>query len=273
MKELWRDNLNTGSTNYNVSQGQYGSFLIRYEGDAGAGVTMALSNLGNVILNWNGNDIINVDVELLSLLSNIYGGAIEATSIAGGAFAFSIIIPCGAWFDTKNIYDVGRNDKVYFKLDYPAVPALIDTGSVTIYAKPRAGIHSYFHKILSRTVVSGGAGAVTDKIYDSNISNFYIKNPAALTSNIQIVRDNKVFVDGSPAAELAYSNWIHLLEASETTLAVEFCESQNVKESISSQLVYKFQFSAAGNLACYYSCLIFDSNKQNESLVNAVNYR
>jgi len=269
MKLLWSDNLSNLTTNYNISPEQYGLFLIRYEGTAQAAQTVTLDDLGNVILNWNADDKINVDANLLSQLANEYGGFIEANSAVGGAFAFSIVIPTGAWFDSKNIYDIGKQDKVYFKLDYPAmVSSLIASGTVSIYGKPRKGQMNYIHKILSRSVVSGGSGIITDAITTPNIIELYVKDPASLVSNIQISKNNKVFVDGDVESELAYSNWIHLLEASGTLLAIEFAEGKNVLEAVSSNLTYKYTFTGAGNLAQYYSAIEFTPSKSQESVNN-----
>lgn len=270
MKLLWQDNLLNLSTNYNVAQGQYGLFLIRYSGTAAAAYTVLTSDLGNVILNWNGEDKINVDVDLLSQLANQYGGFIEATSNVGAAFAFTIIIPTGAWFDSKNIYDISGGDKVYFKLDFPLLTAAkIASGTVTIQAKPRAGVMSYIHKILSRSVVSGGAGIITDTIVTPNIIELYVKNPSALTSQIQYSKDGKLYVDGDTASQLAYSNWIHLLETVNTLLAVEFAEGKNIDEAISKTLSYKYTFTGVGNLAQYYSAIEYTPSKVSESLANA----
>ena len=272
MKLLWTDQLANLSTTYNVARGQYGLFLIRYSGTAAAAYTVTTTDLGNVIFNWNGNDKINVDVDLLSQLGNVYGGAIESSSSVGGAFAFSIVIPTAAWFDSKNIYDISQGDSVYFKLDYPLLTAAkVASGSVSIYAKPRTGVMQYIHKILSKSVVSSGAGIITDSLQVPNIIETYIKNPAALISNLQLSKDNKLKVDGDTASELAYSNWIHLLESSITLLAIEYAESMNVQEANSNNLQYKFTFTGAGNLAHYYSAIEYTPQKTAESIANAKN--
>ena len=271
MKLLWQDNLTNLTTNYNLARGQYGLFLIRYSGTAQVGQTVTTTNCGNVILNWNGEDKINVDMDLLSQIANLYGGFIENSSAVGGAFAFSIVIPTGLWFDASNIYDIGDNDKVYFKLDFSAMTnALIASGTVAIYGKPRSGTMSYIHKILSKAVVSSGASTITDNIVTPNIATLYIKNPAALLSQIQINKDNKNYVDGDVASELAYSNWIHEVEATGTMLALEFVESHNIVEAISNTLNYKFTFTGVGTLSQYYSAVEFTPNKLQDSIKNAV---
>ena len=89
MNFLWSDNLNNLATNYLISPAKYGGFLIRYSGTNAAAQTTTLLNMGNVILNVLNNDKVNTDVEFLSLANNLYYGSVEASSVSGGAFAFS----------------------------------------------------------------------------------------------------------------------------------------------------------------------------------------
>ena len=270
MKLLKQENLSNLQLNYNLARGQYGLFLIRFSGINNGAATVSLAELGNIILNWNGKDIVNVDAEVLTMLANIYGGFIENTpGGVGTAFAYSFIVPTSAWFDPKNIYDVSDSDKVLFKFDFPNIMTGAASGSVSISGLHQSGIMSYFHKILSRTVVSGGAGIITDTIVQSNIINLYIKNPAALVSDIQLLVDNNVRVDSTIPVELAYSNWVHLLEATNTFLAEEFAPSKDVREAISNILTYKYTFTGAGNLEQYYSAIEFSQLKQEQSLANA----
>ncbi|NCN06489.1 MAG: hypothetical protein GW946_01430, partial [Candidatus Pacebacteria bacterium] len=124
---------------------------------------------------------------------------------------------------------------------------------------------NYLAKIMSRSVVAGGAGTITDTIVTPNIAALYIKNPAALISDAQLIKNGRVYVDGLIAAELAYSNWIHEIESTGTFLAVEFAESKDVRETIGSGITYKYTFTGAGNLAQYYIGVIFTPRKQQES--------
>jgi len=256
MKQLNSTSLSNLQLTYNFSDGSYGLFLIRYTGVAAAGQTVALADLGNIIFNVKGQDKINVPASILSFLDDMYAGAIETVSAIGGAFAFSIIIPCGAWFDKSNVYNIKKSDEVYFNLTFPnMVAGLIASGTITLYGKPRNGQTNYIHKILSRNVVSGGASIVTESITDNNISEVYLVNPGALISDLQLTKDGKVIIDGAVGAELAYSNWIHSLETSGTTLAVEFAESGNVMEALGGGVNYKYTFTGAGTLEQYFSAI------------------
>ena len=268
MRQLWADNLGNLSTTYNVEAGKFGLFEIRYSGVAAAAVTVTLANLGNVRLNLNGSDIINLDVEALSLMANNYGGYVEASSVAGGAFAFTIFIPAGYWFDPKNVFYFGKSDKAYYQLQFSALtPAVIDSGNVTIYGNPGKGVQSYIHKILSKQAVSSAAsGVITDSIQEKNIISLYLKDPTTLIDNLILIRDGETVVNGSMVSELVYSNWIHQLEAANVLYIGEFVPNKNLAQALSNAFSYQYNFTAAGNLEQYYSAIEFTPDRQTLSM-------
>ncbi|MEM5880922.1 MAG: hypothetical protein QXW01_03775 [Candidatus Aenigmatarchaeota archaeon] len=267
MKQLFRAPAVQGSLSYQLEKGQFGLFLIRFEGTNATGQAVSLTDLGNVIVRWNGQDIVNVDFEFLNMVSGLYGGFTEFSSTTGGAFKASAFIPTGLWFDTTNIYDIGDEDKVEFVLNWTTTK--IASGSVYIFGKPRQGIMSYIHGIYKRTIVSGGSGDISDSIPVENITQFYIKNPTALINNIQVARDGKVIVDGAVGALQSYSDWIHLLEASSNLLAIEFVESKDIRDAVSTGITYKINTTGAGNVESYYSRLIPRADKVDISLARA----
>jgi len=256
MRQLWTDNLINGQTTYKLEPGQFGNFLIRYSGIAQAGKTVALTDCGNVVFNIKGESKINVDVELLSQAANLYGGYIEVSSVAGGAFAFSIVIPGGYWYDKKNVWNILDGLRAFFQLTYGNMnAALIVSGTVVIYGKPQAGIQSYYHKILSNPIVASGAATLTNSISEQNIIALYVKDPTALTDSLQITKDKILHFDGDTVSELVWSNWIHNLESASTLLALEFAESGNIMEANSLSLGWQYHFTAGGTLEQYYSSI------------------
>jgi hypothetical protein len=256
-----------GSLTHYLPSGQYGVIAIEMVLDAAAGVTLTRANMGNIILNWNGQDVVNIDAEILNLLNNVYGGVSEFSAVAGGAHRFTAYIPCGQWFDSQNIYDVGDNDKVSVKLDFPdlALAANVDSGQINIYAKNRVGVMNYLHNIISRNIPASGASTLADSYPLNNVSQMYLKNPAALLTNVQIVKDGLTLVDAPPATLIAYSDFSHLLETTNTTLALDFIESKDIRESLGSTINYKYTFSGAGTLEQYFSFIEFTPTKAIES--------
>ena len=274
MKLLQSGALSNLSLQFQSQKGQYAYFVVRYSGTAQAAQTVTLTDCGNVIMNWNGQDIINTDVEFLSNLANVNGGFIEADSAVGAAFNFSVIIPCGTFCDTNNIYDIGDNDKVNFKLDFPLMVAgLISAGTATVYGVPKPGLHSYFFKLLQNNVTVGGAGVNNDVFRQNNLANIYFWNPAALLSNLQLFKDGKIQYDGVVAAEFALSNWLHLLEATfSNLLAIELCLTKNLLEVVSNSNSYQLTFTGAGTQRIYLGSIQWDAQKQAESQLNIGKY-
>ena len=268
MRQLWSDNLSNLSTTYNQEAGKFSMFEIRFAGTAQAGQTVALTDLGTIRLNNNGDDKINVDAEVLSLMADNWGGFVEASSVVGGAFAFSIFIPAGYWFDKKNNFWFSKTDKSYWQLLFPNMTAvLIASGNVTIYGNPGHGAQSYWHKILSKQVVSSAAtGVITDAIEERNIIALYLKNPTALIDNLILIRDKETVVNGSMVSEIAYSNWIHQLEVASTLYIAEFAPDQLISQALSNAFSYQYNFTGAGNLEQYYSAIQFTPDRQKKSV-------
>jgi len=260
-----------GAMTFFLPKGQYGVLAIEYDLDAAAAVTLTRANMGNIILNWNGNDVINVDAEILNLLDNVYGGASEFSAVAGGATRMTVYITCGQWFDSQNVYDIGDNDKVSLKIDFPllALAANVDSGFIRVYAKEKIGVMNYLHNIIPRPVVSSGAAVLADSYPLNNVSQVYLKDPATLLTNVQIIKDGTTVVDATPAALLAYSDFIHQLEAGSTTLAIDFIESKDIREAVGSTVSYKFSFSGAGTQEIYFSFIEFTPAKANQSQFTA----
>lgn len=270
MKLLYAQPVTAGSLTFFIPSRQWGTFLIKYRGTAQAGQTVGRPDLGNIILNWNGNDIINADAEMLQLIGNTYGGVSEFVSNAGGSYSISVFIPCGTFWDSKNVYDISPNDKVYFKCDFGALIPKVASGFVEIYGKEKLGVHRYFNNIIERPIVASGASDLTDIYNVPNIANIVIKNPSII-DRIQITKDGETVVDAETSTVQAYSDWIHLLETTNNVIVIELAESQDIEEALGSTIQYRYQFNGAGTLEQYFMFIEFANQKARESTVKRTN--
>lgn len=259
--------LANGSLTFFLPKSQIGNIMIEYTPVAAAAVTLTRANYGNVILNWNGKDVVNVDAEVLNLLDNVYGGVATFTPVIAALSRMACFIPCGQWFDSYNVYDVGEKDQVSIKLDFPTLanPAFVASGSVNIYLKTKIGVMNYLHNIIARPVVVAGASTLADTYPVNNISQVYFKNPSAILTRAQIIKDGETIVDAPTQTLNEYSDWIHLLETTNTTIAIEFGESKDIRENLGAQIAYQYTFSGAGTLAQYFSFIEYTPNKAVES--------
>lgn len=262
--------LANGSTTFFLPKSQIGNIIVEYTPVAAAAVTLVRADYGTAILNWNGRDVVNTDVEILNLLDNIYGGVAEFTPAVAALSRLTMVIPCGQWFDPLNVYDIGEKDQVSIKLNFGnlASAAFVASGSCNIYIKTKIGVMNYLHNIIARPVVVAGASTLADTYPVNNISQVYLKAPTILT-RAQIMKDGETIVDAPTASINAYSDWIHLLETTNTTIAIEFGESKDIRENLGSQVQYQYTFSGAGTLNQYFSFIEFTPNKAAESKARA----
>ena len=256
-----------GSVSFFLPKGQFGNFFIRYQVVAAAGVTLTRKNFGNVILNWNGQDVINVDADIINRLDNVYGGTSEFTSAVGASAKLSCFLTSGLWFDNSNVYDISGRDNVYIKLDFSdlADSAITASGNVQIFGKNKTGVMTYLHNMIARPVTSSGAGTMADSYPINNVTEIYLKDPTALLSSVQVVKDNETLVDADPSTLISYSDFIHQLETTNNTLAIDFVESLDIREAIGATVNYKYVFTAAGILEQYFSFIDFTPAKARES--------
>jgi hypothetical protein len=254
LKLLYAGALTAGSAQFQVPSGKYGSFYAVFTGTNGAGNTLTLLNLGNVQYNVGGDDKVNCDIEFLNQVNNLYHGAPSFASAIGGAFTASIDIPCNWWYDQDNVYDIKSINDSMFTFLFPALPALA-TGTLEVYGVPKSGEQNYFHKILTYNIISAGASILPVVIPVSNIINIYQKNPTALLTRIQTVKDGIEIDNATAISLLSYSNLIHELETASTLLDIEFSLSKKMIEAVSSGLKMQLTFSGAGTLSQYYSSI------------------
>lgn len=274
MRRLYSVPNTNGSLQFYVPSGLYKFFVVEYDLTAATGVTLTRADLGNVKLNFNGQDVINVDAEILSLLGNIYGGVSEFKAVSGGATRCTLFIPCGQYWDSANIYHVSQDDKVYIDLSFPdlALSSNVASGNIRVYAKTGVGVMNYINYLQTRPVVAGGAGVIDDSFPVNNVSQVILKSVSTLLSNVQIRKDNEPVFDGSVNVLTAYSDFVHLLESTNSTLVLEMGESKDVREYSGHEIGYQYTFKGAGTLAQYFMFIEYTNQKALASRQATVNY-
>lgn len=264
MRLLFSSAMSASSLTFFLPNGNWGGFMLVFRGTNGA-VAVTRADVGNVNLTWNGNPLINVDFELLSYLTDLKGGFSTFTSVALGALNAVTYIPAGNFNDKNNIYRISDTEKVYFKLDFPNLSALV--GQVYIYGIPKEGIMNYQFCLTSRNVVAGGAGTISDTHRLANVSAMYLKNHSAVT-DVMILRDNKTLFDGLKTDLQSLSDFTNEVEASNAIIELDMNRSKDIREILSSEIQFKYVFSGASTLQQYFAYTILTPRQARESLVN-----
>lgn len=253
MKLLYSVPFNNGSMTFFLPKGTYGQILLVYRGTNGT-TPKNRKDLGNVNFVWNGNSLINIDAELLSYLADNKAGYSTFESTANGPLNAFIVVPCGVFEDNKNVYLVDETVKAYIKLDFPNLASL--NGNVYLYGVERLGVHRYFYNIISRFVVSGGSGTLSDVQYITNARELYVKNLNIIDS-IQIQKDKQLVVDALTKDIKALSDFESELETSGNLVIINFNKSNDIREIVGNEIVYKYIFNQAGTLEQYFGYITF----------------
>jgi len=266
MRLLHATPYNAGSMTFFIPKGTYGSFFIVFEGTNIAALNTTLPDLGTVQLTINGKPVINVPAELLSKLNNLYGGVATFSNVAGGAVLATIFIPCGTFFDSRNVYHITDKDDAYFKLDFAELASATgwNAGFVKVYGKDKDGIQNYLYNLISRNVVSSGVSTLADTHEVENIVNMYVDN-TGIIDKVLITKDGESLVDAAVSDVQAYSDFIHQVETTLDLLAIEFAESGDIREAIGGSLTYNYLFNGAGTLEQYFGSIDFTPAKTVES--------
>jgi len=249
-----------------------GALVVEYDVVTSTGNTMTRDDAGNIRINWNGDDIINVPASMLNQANNLYGGFAETLFQAAAQNRMFVSIPIGLWWDSTNVWDIGDNDKVYIKCDFGALTDKSVSGNVRVHVKPQLGVMRYLHKISSYNVVSQGSGVIVNNIPISNIAEIYLDNPTGSNvTNVQISKNNDIIVDNDIPIIKAWNSYIHQLETATDFIGIELDESKDDRALLGSQIKFKYTFTAAGTLKQYFSYIEYTNQKQIESEIKSRN--
>ena len=266
MRQLYRKNVSDQSLTFYLPSGSFGGFMLAYEGTNGAGNTANRDDMGQVLFNHNGSPVIDCDAEFLSFLNDLKGGFSTFASAIGGAFECFIYLPCGDFKDKNNCYTIDQKDSIYFKLDFSALSALLASGTVTIYGIPKEGIQNYVYCIAQRNVVAQGAGRVSDVHRLDNVFSMYVKDYSAV-NRIMITRDGQNLFDVETNTAQALSDFFNQVEATVSIIELDLNLSKDVKEMLSREILFDYNFTGASTLSQYFAYKSFTPNKATQSRV------
>lgn len=262
------ENLLNLSSQKDLPQGLLQGLYIRFSGDAAAGVTIATSDLGQVRVNYRGQDIINVPVSFISLFNNLHWGVAEFASAVGAAFSASIYVPFHMpWENTNGLLNLAE-DKGFFELRFPLLTAAkIDSGTVEVYYIKARSVASYIPLLIQQNIQAGGAGNVNDKILNYNVSSLYLEENAHLTGQVMVFKDGQVTINSTQAVLKSKSNFDNRVEAAIALIQVNLNPTNLVAASLGEIIEVQAVVDAATTLAVYYLSVLFQGDRSSGQAV------
>lgn len=251
-----------------IPRGTHKEFFIRFEGQAQAGKMVTLADCGTVRVNIGGTDRHNLSFSLLSSLNNLKRGVAEASSVTGGAFAFSAALPFHLWEDNTNgeYFDL---DEGYIQLNFPNMTStLIVSGTVTISTLEAPAVTSYTMSLIQRNIQVGGAGQAAIELEFRDINSLYLRENAVI-SNVLVVTDSEEKANNSQATLKAESNNVNRVETAIDVYEIDLNPYQEIRSGLNKETRIVLNTTGSANIDLVAELIRSSSDKVRKSL----NYR
>jgi hypothetical protein len=261
MKILKSENTLNLGTQVALPTGIIKGLYIRFVGVGATGVTVTEAQLGTIRVNYRGNDIVNADLAGIGLFNNLHKGTHEFAAASGGAVTASYYIPfCLPWDENNGLINTDA-DRGTVYLSFPALAAAVmASGSVEVYVIEARTVAQYVPVFLNQSLQSGGAGTLTDRFRQFNISSIYIVENVHITGTIIVNRDGQNIVNASQAVLKAASNLNNRVETAVALIQLDLNPNQLLAGSLSNNVEVNLGMDAATTVVCYVLGVLFQQS-------------
>jgi hypothetical protein len=232
--------------------------FIRFAGTNAAGQTATEANLGSIRVNYRGQDIVNADIAFFGLLNNLTKGVHEFSSAIGGDVVASYYIPFNVPWDEQNGLINTEADRGTVYLQFPAlIAALVATGSVEIYVIEAKTVATYVPVWLNQNLQAGGAGQLTDRFRQFNISSVYYVENAAITGQVIVNKDGQNVINASQAVLKANSNLINNVETAVTLIQIDLNPNHILGNALANNVDVVIGVNAGTTIVAYVLAILY----------------
>lgn len=262
----WIDSGNalTNAHTAEITPGEYAAFMLRIAGTNGGGGNAAVTDVGQVRLNVNGGDIINVPYNILHVLSNVYYGFPEYTQNVGAGFAFSAILPADLPGGGGIMYLSGQ-DQAFLHLNFNLGAMGIPPASVQwdLLGIEQDGIHKYWSKLFQETLTPGGAGLIREEFAGRNLMGIFISS--TVVDRLRVYVDGRIKVSASWDELRAWTDIQSQVEAAATVVWLDLNLSRSPAEPLGNEVTLEFDASGAGTIDIFTLESQFDASRTSQS--------
>lgn len=243
--------------------------FIRFAGTNATGATAAEADFGSIRVNYRGQDIVNADLAFFGQLNNLDGGTHEFSSTVSAAVVGSYYIPFNVPWDEQNGLINTDADRGTVYLQFPAlIAALVATGQVEIYVIEARTIATYVPVWLNQNLQAGGAGNLTDRFRQFNISSIYYVENGIITGNIVVNKDGQNVINASQAVLKANSNLINQLETATTLIQIDLNPNQILGNALANNVDVVLGVNGAGTIACYILGILYQQAAAGSGIIS-----
>lgn len=259
MKLLRQVNILNTSDNFAIPAGKYRGFLLRFSGTNQTGQQLAASDLGTIRLSRGGRQVMYASIDRIQVLNGFDFGAVESSSTAGDAFAFTAYIPASLPGD-ENIFFVSDEQTFMAWVGGSNVNnTVIASGTLEVYGDTADGIQAYELGLWDYDLSYSGAGTYAEKIPYENIARLLIENDAQL-GRVTVNRDGETFISADDDALVAYTNLFTKTETYDSSISyilAELRKSGALEETLADDVRLELILNGSATLQCLVASVDF----------------
>jgi hypothetical protein len=181
--------LNVGIINLDFKKGNYKSIVFEFVGVNGTGLTLATTDLGNLILSRDSKDFCNADLQDVINKNNYEHGIDLSTSTVSSSFFFSAAYDFAKPHDKQNIARFEPNNgRIVINLG--ANCSTIASGQLNVYGVFTKGVEKYLRKWLPFSQNLGSVGTqLAIPLRQSNVNSLYFRTGTDFQT-INVLKDD-----------------------------------------------------------------------------------
>lgn len=213
MKLLASGDVTAGSLVANVDSGLFKSFVFVFTGTNNTGVSAAASDFGTIQLTKGGKQFVNLDFADLQAINDLKGGAVPASSTAGGAFTFAGVLDFAIQGDNRNVLSITKGDGFTIQIDYDAanITTNVSSGLCQVYGVESDGVQAYLLNI-HKFDMAVQTGDIPFQVPATNVVEWLVENDSNLTK-LSVEKDGNRVVNATKSAILAMTSYENKLES------------------------------------------------------------
>jgi hypothetical protein len=263
-------NLNVGIINLDIKKGNYKDLVFEFVGTNNTGQTLAITDLGNLILSRDSVDFCNCDLQDLANKNNFEAGIDLASSTTSGAFNFALHYSFAKPYDKQNaVRFEATNGRIVINLGNN-VGTKVLTGQLNVYGVFTKGVEKYLRKYLPFSQILGDVGSMLAiPLRQANVNALYFRT-ASDYQMINVLKDDYPILFGSGAALAGNTSYTGRIESAVTFIYEELNPTDTPAEITSNalQLNLTSAKSGGGNSVIMYEVIEFNPDKTAVSLAS-----
>lgn len=245
-----------------IPAGLYKGIQLRFSGTNTTGNALAVSDIGNLTITLNGEQIMFIPTGFLADLNNQWYGYQESSSTAGGSFAHTLFIPF-EYPGFPNGLHVKPEDELFLELQVGSnVSTYVSSWTIDVNLEYTNEPEKYIMRILPANETYNGSGQFKKRVPNENVFEVYVSG--SNISRVAVERDGELIHESDYNSLISNTSLRRRVESALVSYA-SLPLGDQVSDMLSDSVDITVQTSASTTVNIEYISFKFDPERKNRS--------